>query len=774
MKKFSSYRLLRSICLILPLFAVFSCRTVKFVEEGDYLLNKVSINVDDPNVNRSELKVYLRQKPNTTILGFWKFHLGLYNLSRKKGTDGWLKRIGEAPVVYEEFLAEKSTEELVRYMHNKGYYHASVRDSVVFRKNRKAELYFKIKANQPHVVTSYVKDIRDDSLATVKSSREAELIKEHDKLDVDLMAQERARLIRNFQNDGFYQLSRNKINFEVDTTKNEFEADVKLIINPKRTAEGDSIHHQRYTFRNFYYFTDYEPRKALFGNDGEQALPVKKDTIKVDNHYFIFEKAIQYRPDVLINANHIADHSYYRVSLVERTYSEFASLRLFKLINIQFEEANELDSLGNPMLDCIIQLTPTTRQSYTFALEGTNSSGNMGVASNLNYQHKNLFKGGEILDLQFRGATERQAYGVEDSLRVFNTLEGGVDARLTIPKFLALVKGKRLFRFSTPKTLFNISYNYQRRPDYTRTIARASYGHQWKSSNFMTHRMNIFDVNLVKMFAYDDDFIESIENLYIRSSYTDHSIASFNYSFTYNTQNLKRRANYTYLRGTFETAGNTLYAYSKLMARDKNTSDGLTDSQYRFIGTPFAQYAKADVEFRRGWVLDEYNTIVFRTFAGVAVPYGNSSQIPFERKYFTGGANGIRAWDVRSLGPGTYKADPNAFPNQSGDIIIESNVEYRFKMIGLLEGALFVDMGNIWSLNDNREGTEFDLDSFYDEIAVGTGMGFRFDFSYVIFRLDVGMKMCDPSRPQGARWIVGNRKFNSDDFTVNFAIGYPF
>jgi outer membrane protein assembly factor BamA len=339
---------------------------------------------------------------------------------------------------------------------------------------------------------------------------------------------------------------------------------------------------------------------------------------------------------------------------------------------------------------------------------------------------------------------------------------------------LAPIRSNRLFQYSTPKTLFNLAYNYQRRPDYTRTIARASFGYQWKSSEFSTHRINLLDFNLVKMFSYDPGFIASIENLYIRSSYTDHSISSFNYIYTYNTQRLQKRTNYKYLRASFETAGNTLYGYSKLANRPQELTDTLAGGQYKFLGTPFAQYFRADLEYRRCWVLDKYNTVVIRGFGGIAVPYGNSKQVPFERKYFTGGANDIRAWPVRALGPGTYKADPNAFPNQTGDIKLEGNIEYRYKMIGMLEGAFFLDVGNIWSLKDNRPGTEFRLDKFYNELAVGTGTGFRFDFSYVIFRLDVGMKLRDPLRPEGSRWIIGNRPYTIDDFNVNFAIGYPF
>jgi outer membrane protein assembly factor BamA len=194
------------------------------------------------------------------------------------------------------------------------------------------------------------------------------------------------------------------------------------------------------------------------------------------------------------------------------------------------------------------------------------------------------------------------------------------------------------------------------------------------------------------------------------------------------------------------------------------------------LSTRFAQYVKSDIEFRYGYTIDKYNALVGRAFLGAALPYGNFDVLPFEKKFFTGGANGIRAWQVRSLGPGTYKAPEDAYPNQSADIKLEVNLEYRYNLIGFMEGALFLDAGNIWAINskDNRPGALFKLNSFYRQLALGTGTGFRFDFNYFIFRVDVGMKLRDPSQPTGNGWIIGHRRYTSDDFNIAFAIGYPF
>jgi len=756
-----------------------SCSTVKYVPDNQYLLSKSKISVDNKSINKIELKSYLKQRPNTRILGFWRFHLGLYNLSGKKTEEGILKRIGEPPVILNTYLTEKSKDEFQRFMHNKGYYQAKVTDTIIYKKNKKAEVYYSITSNAPHLIQSYKTEILDSAMNAMNKGDSAKsLIKLRGRFDTDVLADESKRVLLGYQNNGFYRLNKNEIYFEADTTKAPKSVNLKLVVEKENISEDPTVleerDHQRFTFRNFYFFTNYESQKQLFAENKDENTVTKIDTVQIGNQYFISNGKMRYNPELLMNMNHILDKGYYSVDLVERTYNDLFSLRLFKLINIRFVETSKKDSLGNPTLDCIIQLSPTVRQSYSVSFEGTNSLGNLGVAGNLGYQHKNIFKGGELLDVILLGATEKQNYGKGDSATTFNSFESGIETKITLPKFLAPIKTKSLFRYSTPQTLMNLSYNYQRRPDYTRTILRASLGYQWKSSEYTTHRFNLIDLNMVKMFAYDSAFVARIENLYIKSSYTDHSIAAWNYSFTRNTQNIQKRSNYSFLWASFETAGTLLSGVSKLFNRELHPSDSIGGKKYYFLGTPFAQYVKTDLEYRRGFMIDKYNAFVIRTFGGIAMPFGNSDQVPFERKYFTGGANGIRAWPVRTLGPGSYKANPNEFPNQSGDIKLEANAEYRFAMIGSFEGALFLDMGNIWSLKDNRPGTEFEFSRFYKEIAIGTGAGLRYDFSFVIIRVDLGIKLHDPSLDSGYRWIPASNLLTKNNINIAFAIGYPF
>ena len=763
--------------IVLFSFLVAGCRTNKYVPEKEYLLSKVTIRIDNKTIDKNTLKTYQKQKPNTRIFGFWKFHLGLYNLSSKKKENNWLKRIGEAPVIYDPFLTEKTRQEFERFMHNKGYYNAVVKDSTLLMTNRKAEVYYSIISNQPYQIHSYETVIKDDSLRKELGKQDNEsLIKPNSLFDSDLLGSETQRLLRKLQNDGYYKATKNIFYYEADSTKKGHGVDLKMVI--EKESLGDTINgvskmnHERYTFRNFYYLNEIDIQSTLFSDNGV-VDNTKKDTLWIGHHCFVYKGKRRLKTDLLMNANHLADKGYYSSELVDRTYNEYFALRLFKLVNIRFVETGQNDAQGNPMLDCYIQLTPGMSQSYSASIEGTNSLGNFGIAGNLGYQHKNLFRGGEIFDLQFLAATQKQSYGVGDSATTFNSVETGVDAKITVPKFIAPFFKSNFFQYSTPQTFFNISYNYQKRPDYTRTIARSAFGYQWKSSDYTTHRVNLLDINLVKMFALDSAFLSRIENLYIRSSYIDHSITAFNYAYTYSTQTQKK-SDYVVLKYNIETAGNVLYAINQALNRSKFISEGGTINQYHIFNTPFAQYVKFDLEYRKGWMDWKYNGIAIRAFGGAAFAYGNSDQIPFERKYFSGGANGIRAWPIRTLGPGSYRSNPNEFPNQSGDIKLEANAEYRFKIIDPLEGAFFFDMGNIWSVRDNRQGAEFKLNKFYKEIALGTGFGFRYDFSYVILRLDLGVKMHDPSLTEGARWISPGDYFKKGNLNLVFGIGYPF
>ncbi len=471
-----------------------------------------------------------------------------------------------------------------------------------------------------------------------------------------------------------------------------------------------------------------------------------------------------------MESNYILPGDLYSLTNSQRSYRNLSSLKLFRLVTIDFTQVGDISPGNTGLLDCSILLTPQTLQSYTVELEGTNSSGNIGAAGNLIYQHRNLFGGAENFDLRLKGALETLKENYSSNLG--NMIELGAEVRYSIPKFLLPFKTDQFIKKYNPRTSFSVAYNYQRRPEYTRTLANVSFGYNWRGNRFLTHIVNPIELNLVKIPYKSPEFADWLEGKYIYYSYQPHLVTVTSYSLIFNNQNIQKNTDFMYFRMNVEQAGNLLYLLYRTTGIQANNPNG-----YTLFNNEYSQYVRGDLDFRYYNIFDENTSLVYRVFAGAGLPYANSTALPFEKKYFAGGANGIRAWQVRNLGPGSYsEKQQTLYPNQTADIKLEGNVEYRFKLFWLLDGALFVDAGNIWAItkNDERPGARFLWDKFYKDIAVGTGFGTRFDFSFFIFRLDLGMKLRDPALPLNHRWIIGNQKLNKSDFTLNIGIGYPF
>jgi outer membrane protein assembly factor BamA len=764
---------------LIALFAavfLFSCSPVRYVPEDRYLLSKVNVEVDNSQINKEEARSHIRQKENYKILGFAKFYLWLYNLSSKKKNNGWLKRIGEPPVVYDPALTSASEDRLKQYLANRGYFRAQVETEVKLKeKKQKANVNYVISTGEQyrvHDIDYHISDSGLDSLFHTDSVKS--FIRPETPFDFNLLEQQRENIVRLFRNNGYFYFNKDEVSYIADSSQYEREIALDLFVGSRSNA--DSVRKFTPHYLNNFYISVLPGATQLTSEtepDREFA-----DTVKWDNNTLYQSQQITYRPSLFDNLLQMQSGDLYKLSEARNTFNAFNRLRQFRFIDIQFEKPSSLPDTN--LLDCNIRLAPMSKQAVSFDLEGTNTSGNLGVAGNLNYKHRNLFKGAEIFQVNFKGAVERQQRVIKGNTEYFNTRELGVESNLTIPKLIGPGQAINAFRDYLPKTVFTLGYNFQRRPEYTRTISNFRFGYNWMTSERLSHNWNIIDFNMVNLYQFDPGFIDFIKDLYIKSSFTDHLILAMNYSLVHNTQEIETRSNYSYLRFNVETAGNALDLLARALDKTKVQSvDTLglgTTEYYRFFNTRYAQYVKSDIEFRYGYIIDRYNSVVGRAFLGVGVPYGNFDVLPFEKKYFTGGANGIRAWQVRSLGPGTYRAPAETYPNQSSDIKLEANLEYRFHLISFLEGALFLDAGNIWAINkkDNRPGALFKFDEFYKQIAVGTGAGFRFDFSYFIFRLDVGMKLRVPSQETGNGWIIGNRPYSGDDFNLSFAIGYPF
>ena len=745
------------------------CSSTKFIPDDERLLTNVRIKNTAPDISKEDLGPYIRQKENSKLLGFWKFYLGLYNLSGEddeKGINKWLRKIGEKPVVFDPFLVSQSSEQMTLFLQNKGYFQAQVNDTVLYPGGKKAKVFYSIDPGPRYEINKVNYRIEDDSLKDEVYADTLETMLERGKpFTSEIHKEERTRIARKLRSRGFYRFSEEYIYFISDTTVGDHLVNDTVVVM-KPLGRTDTAHHPKFRVRDVLFHVGIGTDELLSGDSSE--VVANFDTLKHEDIHVIFNDDLNFKPHLLANATYIESGDLYDSRMVDKTHQLLSSLRLFRFINIRFRETDETSDAGTPLLDCIIRLSPGKHQSFSVDIEGTNSSGNIGAAGNLNYQHKNLLRGGEFFNFNTRIARQNQF--VRSSDEEFNTIELGSEASLEIPRFWVPFRIEKFRQRYNPRTNIKLAFNYQRRPDYTRTIANVRMGYNWQASRYVSHSFYPFEFNLVNIPQMDNDFSERISDTFLRYTYDDHLIMDMNYSYLMNQQSVGKNKDFWYLRFNLESAGNLLSITSPLWSDDQ-------EQPYdELLGIRYAQYLKSDVDLRFHNHIDKYSSLVYRFFGGVGVPYGNLNVLPFEKRYFAGGANSIRAWPVRGLGPGSYSDDTPRFYNQTADIKMEVNIEYRFQLFWIMEGALFMDVGNIWGVrkSSSPEGGLFRTEHFLEQLAVGTGFGTRFDFNFFIFRFDMGLKTHDPSLPRGQRWIPVNRPWGWKDVGFNFAIGYPF
>ncbi len=738
-------------------------------------MDSYKIETGKGDYDSRRLHDYVKQKPNKRII-FWKFYLSLYNLSnpeKENGFNNWLRRIGEPPAIYDEDLKARSAEQLDLYMKNKGFYNAEITDTTIIKKH-KAKVFYNVVPNQPYRIRNINYFFQDATLAPmILADTTSNKFKSGELFDVDALQEERVRIESLLRDSGYYAFNRDYIYYSVDSSLQSHLVDVTLDVRnyPKQDRNGKIIHvdHPVFKIRKVYLITDYEAMSNAVSEDSGSV--VQKDTLLYDGVHIVYGKKPNIRPGVITQKNYITPTALYDASDVQRTYRNLSSLSAFSKVNIRFSEVESDSSL----LDCEVIVAPSTKQAYQLKLEGTNSAGNIGAAANVSYRHRNLFGGSEQFDLSFKGAIEALSENISEADSTYSGLnlmqEFGVEARLTIPKFLLPFKSEQFIRKYNPQTNIRLSYNYQKRPDYIRTLANASFGYDWRGNAKTLHKVYPIEASLILTPYKSQGFQDWLDGKYLFYSYEPHLIIDTRYSVVWTNQKLLKNQNFQDIRLNLETAGNLLYAGYSLLATEPGNDN------YQLLGVDFAQYLTVDIDFRSYTFLYEDVLLVLRGFAGVGYAYLNSTAMPFEKQYFSGGANSIRAWQVKSLGPGSYE-DPAAsvYPNQTGDVKLEANMEYRFKLFWKLEAALFMDVGNIWSLSslDDREGAGFEFNRFYKELAVGTGAGTRFVSSFFVFRFDVGVPLRNPYPIEGHNWLPGNRGVAWQDLTFNLAIGYPF
>ena len=760
-----------------------ACSPGRRIPQGSYLLNKNQVEVKQKSIAADEINKYIVQKPNKKVIGV-RFHLWLYNMAnpaKTKWPHGWLKKIGEEPVIYEPEYTRKSAIQIRQYLENKGYYFATVSDTTYY-KRKNAMVRYSVTPNEPYRIKNIRYTFEDTSIVSwILKDTTHSLIHKEKIMDKEVLQKERQRIENYMKDNGFYRFSKEYIYYEAKVIPSTLYIDLTMIIKDYVEGEPDpktkTRPHRRYRIHNLFVYPDFSPLD-LTGQ--AQTTPVGFDTTFYEDTYFLYKGNPRIKLNAITNKNSIHENDYYNLSEVNKTYRIFSSLGLFRFVNINFKEADTLCSTGSEKyLDCSIELARRRVQSYQAELVGTNSSGDIGARGNILYQNWNLFRGAEVLNFRITGAIEALKNVQKEELKLYEfdqMYEFGTEVKISFPKFLAPLRMEKFVQRYLPKTAVTGAYNYQSRPDYTRSIANFSISYYVEGKKYFTHYFWPLELNFIQLNEdrSSQKFIDDIKKTYLAYSFEDHMVTAIRYGLDFNSQKLGKSSDYIFTRANLESAGSLLNAVNQWIGTDT------VNGQHQLLGAPYFQYIRGDVDFRYYNVVDAGNKIVYRLYVGAGFPFGNSKALPFEKKFSSGGTNSIRAWRTRELGPGSYVEDTSTvqfeYPNQVADIKLEANFEYRFKLFWKLEGAFFVDAGNIWAMRqeEDRPNAEFKWNRFYREIAVCTGLGFRFDFNFFLLRFDWAVKMRDPSLPAGKRWIPTNRGFERGDQKIQFGIGYPF
>lgn len=748
-----------------------ACDAAKRVPDGSYLLNKVKIDTDTKSVKASELEPFLRQEPNASIPLIGKYRLHLYNIAANDST--WLNRqlrkLGEKPVLYSERLTSISAEQIKLELNNRGYLNATV-DTLLDFQNKKASVTYDVNGKDPYRILNYRDTIQDTTILRIlKEEKKLYFINKDDVFDLKVLEEGRVEMARYLRNKGYYDFSKDNFQFLADTTVGTHQVDLTVnLLNPT-----DSTLHQQYYIGNSTILNGIDIAKLE-----DSTRHNELDTIQFRNLTIVQDKKEFLRPRAIYYNTFLRKNRIYADRLVDRTYSSLNGLGAVSQTNINLYPIVRNDS---NFLDTRISIAPGNLHWMQFGVDGTNSAGDLGVAANITYEHRNIFKGAERLRLRLNGAYEFiSTGGLADSINLIdqNYYEYGAEAFLSIPQLLLPWLLKNLKEQPSASTEFSIGLNFQKRPEYLRQFFNLSSKLQWSRMDWqLTNTVEPLDINYVRMPWKSDFFIKQYlgdnSNPILRKSYEDQLIARTAYSVLFTNSGLRKIAKNPFrIRAGIDLAG-LLPRLATSLGGSKRNSEGYQE----ILGINYAEYVKTDFDFAITFPFDDENSLAMRFGLGVAVPYGNSIVLPFEKRYFSGGANSVRGWSTRTLGPGGYQRSDTLrsdFVNQTGDIKLDLSAEFRHKLTELFEIATFIDAGNIWTIKDyeGQPGGVFKFDDFYKQIAVSYGLGLRVNLSFLLLRLDAGMKAYDPADYE-RKFVLFKPNF-TDKFALHFAIGYPF
>lgn len=725
--------------MLIIVTGLMACSTTKYVPDNSYLLEKVKVKSDNEDVQYSQVKDFIKIHPNSKIFSVFNVPLWIYNMSgpdTSKWKNHFLRGLGEAPILYDSITVAETKENLNKAMFNMGYLHGQTEIQLA-DKTKKRRVTYVMHPGDAYFIKGVKYIIKDDSIRKIIEAEapSVKLVHEGIKLNVDVLDAERKRIANKLLNLGYYRFNKDFIRYYADTIANSKMVDVTLILDLyKANNRMDETLHPHYHIGNILY------------SKGENDIKIRQSVLEENT---MFEQGANYSEENL-----------------KRTYNNFGRLQAIKYTNISLTERADTN-----LLDCIISTTTNKPSTISFQPEGTNTAGDLGAAGTLRYANRNIFHGSEVFNVQLRLAYEHIKNLEGYSGHHF--WEHGLEAGISFPRFIFPFLSREIRRSVIATSDLSLAYNRQDRPEYHRRVFSGGLKYKWsKPLSRTSYKLDLVNLNFVSMpwisetfkKEYLDD--ETSKNAILRYNYQDLFIMNLGFGITYNDGTNAFKLN-------IEPAGNLLNAISSICSLDKNR-----DGQYKVFNIAFAQYIKGDFDFTHNIALDKRNSIVLHSGLGIAYPYGNSSILPFEKRYFSGGANSVRGWSVRSLGPGSYSGtDGNInFINQTGDMRLDLNAELRTYLFWKFNGALFIDAGNIWTIREYAEqpGGQFRFDSFLSQIAASYGLGLRLNFDYFILRFDMAMKAINPQVESGdLHYPIFHPRF-SRDFTFHFAVGMPF
>lgn len=790
----------RYILLFVVAITLAACNVTRNIPEGSYLLSRVKIVADEsaPRAERitndkDDLSRLVRQTPNKRFLGT-NFFVWVYERANPEKDDKWnnfMRRIGEEPVILNQDLTDKSVQNLETYMRTRGYYSSSVSYNIDTLRRRRVELTYNLTQGTPTRIGSlqyrfYDEPLRGVILADTQNSR----IQQGDILDITQLDEERNRISSYLNNRGYFDFSANNISYEVDTLGLKDRADVMMIIEPMLT-EYDAMGRPKYEdnaiyrLSNINVYPTYDPMLRSTGGFKQDA---EIDTTTYGGLRIIRDESspMQLRDVVLSRTIVLQPNAIYSASDVQQSYNELMSLGCLRNVKVGFDRTEEPHSfvtylgtdnnnakkfvdIKEKYLDCNIYCTPALRQSMKVDVEASSTSSFYGLSATVGYTNNNVFRGAEAFDVAARFGFEFM-YARDVAKR--SAQELNITAGLSFPRFLTPVHLSSNNNIKQPRTRFEIAFDYQNRPYYRRNIFTARWAYNWRYRERSTFVLRPIDINWIDVKSVDEQFLADIANKYLRTSFESQLNAGLSASYVYNSQLGKLDRTSTLFRASLETSGNLIHGLESLFSHH---AEG--QNYYEILGIRYSQYVRTDLNLSHTQDLGSKLALAGRLFAGVGLTYGNSKgrSIPFDRMFYCGGANSMRGWIPRTLGPGASPEIENRlYPAQVGDMRLEANLEFRFPIWNIFHGALFFDAGNVWYLRENESSNPsevFHFNDFYKQLGFNTGLGLRIDATFVILRVDLGVQLHNPGLPEGERWI---HDFRWKNMALNFGVGYPF